>query len=104
MLHERRQIITGLAAILAAPALVRADSLMKLRGDMYRLWRVRCPLFPPLGLYERAYNEGVSVEDWIKPWTGPNGGFYMGTWTYFGSTGNVYTDKVIDFTKHEIVH
>lgn len=99
---ERRQIITGLAAILAAPALVRADSLMKLRGDSYLLWGYECPILPPLTFYERAYNEGVPVEEFCKPYVGPHGGYYMGTWTFFGKTHNIYTDEQVSFTKYEM--
>lgn len=105
MLLKRRQIISGLASIIAAPALVHAESLMTLRGDTYHLWQYRCTLLPDIGpRWERAYKEGVSVAEYAKPWFSERGNLYEGVWTYFGKDRNIYSDKVIDFTKRELTH
>jgi hypothetical protein len=102
---NRRTILTGFAALIAAPALVRAESLMPIKGDRYFFWEYRCPLLPDIGArWEAAYNSGVSFDEYAKSWTGPNGGYYEGTWTFFGKDRNIYSDQRVGFTKREMIY
>ena len=93
MLIERRGLLTGIVATLCAPSIVRAESLMRIAGERYRVWGFSCPLLPPA---EAAYNPAL----WDK-YLGPTRRLQFGTWTFFGKTGNIYTDNVIDFVKRE---
>lgn len=90
----RRSLITRAALLIAAPSIVRAESLMRGKGDIYKFWENRMPILPPLEAFE------LGTQD---QWLSPNGRVYMGVWTHFGQTGNVYTDPVIGFRKYEIV-
>lgn len=103
---ERRKIITGLVALIAAPTVVRADNLMKISGDRYFAWDYSCPIFPDIGwAWEAAYKKGISFSEYAKPWIGPNGGFYEGTWTFLckhGEKRSIYTNEQIAFNKHEV--
>lgn len=88
---NRRKLITGLVAFAAAPAIVRASSLMQIRGDRYFFWEMSLPLLPPI----------VSKPvDWAQ-YTGPNGQIYKGTWTFFGKDRNIYSDETVAFRKEE---
>lgn len=89
---NRRSLITGLASLIVAPAIVRAPSLMRVSGDVYRFWEFRCPLLPGIGLGQPIH--------W-PDYTGPNGRPYQGRWTFFGKDHNIYSDKVVSFEKVE---
>lgn len=88
---NRRKLITGLISLVAAPAIVRAETLMPITGETYRFWTYSQPVLPPI---ERA-----NQEQWLiaKGYIGPNGRFYRGTWEFFGK-GNIYTDQQVGFT------
>ncbi len=90
---DRRGLITGLVSFLAAPAIVRAETLMRVRGEIYRMWGYTCPLLPPI----------VETPPYDIPakWLGPNGRLYEGKWTFFGKTNNIYTDECVAFSKRE---
>jgi hypothetical protein len=91
---NRRSLLTGIVSLVAMPSIVRADSLMALRGDVYRIWQCRLPLLPdPLAAHSA---------DWMTKCIGPNGGLYQGTWTFFGKDRNIYSDEVIAFSKREM--
>jgi hypothetical protein len=66
---------------------------MPVSGDVYRIWRYHCPLFPDV---LAAYGE-----DSMSGYLGPNGRLYKGTWTFFGKAHNIYSDQVIDFSQEE---
>lgn len=104
---DRRGLITGLIAFAAAPAIVRAESLMPVKGDRYFTWDYTAPIFPDLGgPWERAFNAGISVKEYVKPWVGPNGGFYEGTWTFLckrGERRSIWSNEEIGFSKQEIL-
>lgn len=89
---SRRGLIAGFAALIAAPAIVKAESLMRVNGDIYRVWKCSWPLFPPIT------DEPVVSDKYF----GPNGRLYVGTWTFFGKYYNIYDDEVIAFTKREL--
>lgn len=96
---ERRALITGLAALIAAPAIVRAGSLMPIKGERYFTWEYSCPLLP-----DPWWFGGLGVErrqDLIDGCFGPNGGLYIGKWTMFGKDRNIYSDQIINFRKIE---
>jgi len=93
---SRRSLITGLVAFVAAPAIVRAESLMKVTGDRYFFWQYRWPLLPPI----RETDSVDYVLDRVR-YFGPNGRLYEGTWTFFGKDRNIYSDDVIAFSKQE---
>lgn len=91
---NRRTLVTGFASLLAAPAIVRAESLMPISGDIYRVWEWRSPILPdPL-----RWNDGAS---YMSQFRGPNGRLYEGIWTFFGKDHNIYSDKQIAFRKVE---
>jgi len=95
----RRHLITGLASLLVAPAIARAESLMPIKGDRYFYWTYTCPMLPdPLwfGMDNRERRQ-----DLIDGCFGPNGGIYVGHWRHFGKDRNIYSDKVVDFWKVE---
>lgn len=94
-LIARRGFVAGIGVLFAAPAIVRAESLMRLSGYTYRIWQYRCPILPPI-------IEVDDVDAHIRRYLGPNGHIYEGTWTFFGATGNIYSDEQIAFTKREI--
>lgn len=91
---NRRSLLTGLASLIVAPAIVRADSLMQLRGDIYHLWEWHCPILPPM-------LPGMTRADLDNHLLGPNGRLYRGTWTFFGKDRNIYSDKEVAFRKEE---
>lgn len=91
---SRRGLFTGLGALIVSPAVVRAESLMRVAGDTYRFWQISVPILPPL-------IETPDIDAHIKRYLGPNGYCYVGTWTYFGKTHNVYSDECVSFTKRE---
>ena len=62
MILSRRSLIAGLAASLAAPAVVRAASLMPVRGSVQAIGSQSITL--PYG--------SLHVGDWIT-WSGPQG-------------------------------
>lgn len=95
---QRRALISGLASILAAPAIVRADGLMKVTGERYFFWKKSLPLLPDI---RRGFATIFEANAAFESVMSPNGRFYKGTWTYFGKTGNIYTDEVVSFTKRE---
>lgn len=99
---DRRKLITGLAALIAAPAIVRAGSLMPISGDRYFVWQYRSPMFPDLMRWPAMYEKGVSFKDHCAPYLGPKGHFYEGTWTFFGKDRNIYSDEQIAFSKREL--
>ncbi|MDB5656119.1 MAG: hypothetical protein JWQ94_3732 [Tardiphaga sp.] len=88
---NRRSILTGVASIICAPAIVKASGLMKVTGDTYRFWQHSLPLLPDIN------------QPAIGDWLGPNGHVYIGTWTLFGKDRNIYSDEVVGFTKAEFV-
>jgi hypothetical protein len=90
---NRRNLIVGLVSFLAAPAIVRAGSLVRVSGDIYKLWDFTCPLLPPI--------VETPPYDIPKGWLGPNGRLQEGTWTFFGKTRNIYPDKCVAFSKRE---
>lgn len=90
---NRRSLITGSLSFLAAPAIVRAGSLMPIRGDVYRFWEWRMPLLPPI-----PYSDYNLDHDSYR---GPNGRLYEGIWTFFGKDRNIYSDAPINFEKRE---
>ena len=91
---KRRALITGLVSLIAAPAIVKASALMQIKGDHYFFWHWRSPILPNIGL-------GIEAINW-KNYVGPNGGYYEGTWTFFGKDHNIYSDEQIAFSKCEI--
>lgn len=91
---NRRALLTGLVSLVAAPAIVHANSLMQLRGDIYHLWEWHCPILPPL-------SSGADILMNRAAYLGPHGRFYRGTWTFFGKTHNIYGDKEVAFRKEE---
>lgn len=93
---DRRQLITGLVSLIAAPAIVRADSLMQIKGDRYFYWEWSCPILPSVDWYHP-----VMRQDLIDTCFGPNGRPYIGTWTFFGKDRNIYSDKEVGFRKVE---
>ena len=96
-LQTRRGLIVGLAAVLAAPAIVRASSLMPIRGDVYRFWEWSCPMLPdPSAFSQPDYREKLR-----GLYFGPNGRLYKGTWTFFGKDHNIYSDEQVGFFKEE---
>lgn len=99
---NRRQLITGLVALVAAPAIVRAESIMQISGDRYFVWQYRCPILPDLARWPDAYARGVKFDDYAKSSLGPNGRFCEGTWTFFGKDRNIYSDEQIGFSKREL--
>jgi len=96
----RRGLISGLAALVAAPAIVRAQTLMPISGDTYRIWKWKCPLLPPIIDF---HGDSAALDSHMRSYLGPNGGLYEGTWTFFGKTGNIYADQEIAFSKVEIL-
>lgn len=92
---DRRTLVTGLVAFLATPAIVRAGSLMPLRGDRYFFWDYRCPMLPDMRWVEQER------QDLIDSCFGPNGRPYIGVWTHFGKNRNIYSDEVVAFRKFE---
>lgn len=99
---HRRALITGLTALIAAPAVVRASSLMPIKGERYFVWQYRCPILPDIGWrWEQAFKAGISFDDYARDTLGPNGRPYEGTWTFFGKDRNIYTDEQIAFSKRE---
>lgn len=100
---NRRQLITGLISLVAAPAIVRAGSLMPISGDRYFVWQWRSPILPDIGgAWQSAFEKGVSFADYSKPCMGPNGHIQEGTWTFFGKDRNIYSDEQIGFSKREL--
>lgn len=92
---DRRKLLTGLASLIVAPAIVRASSLMPISGERYFIWQKSMPLLPPiLGNWE-------SAELIRQNYLGPNGQLYEGTWTFFGKDHNIYSDEQIAFSKRE---
>jgi len=76
---------------------------MRISGERYVRWQYQAPLLPDIGWrWERAYNAGISFAEYSKPWVGPNGGCYIGTWTFFGKHRNIYADEQIAFSKIEM--
>lgn len=100
MLIQRRGLIAGLAAVLAAPAIVRAENLMPIKGERYFFWDYTCPILP-----DPWWFGGLGAErrqDLIDECFGPNGGLYIGTWTFFGKERNIYAcGDPVSFRKHE---
>lgn len=93
---QRRTLITGLVSLLAAPAIVRASSLMPVSGDIYRVWEYALPLMPPI--------HWPSVDEkWVWPsaYKDPNGHVWKGVWTFFGKHRNIYADEQIAFRKEQ---
>ena len=98
---DRRNLIVGLASLVAAPAVVRASALMPISGEKFRFWEYRCPILPDIGpRWEAAYKAGISFAEYSKPWLSPRGNCSVGTWTFFGR-GNIYSDTEIAFRKEE---
>lgn len=97
---ERRGLITGLAAVLAMPAVVRAESLMKVSGERYFFWEYTCPLLPDPSHWKPEVL-AAERENMLAQYLGPNKRLYEGRWTMFGKTRNVYTDEVVSFSKRE---
>lgn len=96
---DRRKLITGLSALIATPAIVRASSLMPIKGERYFTWTYTCPILPNI---EWFGGPGIEPrQDLIDACLGPNGRLYIGTWTFFGKSRNVYSDQVISFHKTE---
>lgn len=93
---NRRQLITGLVSLVAAPAIVRAESLMPISGEVYRIWEYTCPILPD----PRWFNE-PRRQDLIDGCWAPNGGVYKGVWTFFGKGRSIYSDEQIGFRKVE---
>lgn len=87
---NRRSLITGLISFVAAPAIVRAESLMRVTGETYRIWQHSSPLLPDI-------LRGESMERYL----GPHKRLYRGTWTFFGKNHNIYSDQMIAFTREE---
>lgn len=98
---NRRSLITGLAALIAAPALVRATSLMPISGDTYRVWQWVAPILPPIEGIPWGDSIATQAELIRRQYLGPNGQLYEGTWTLFGKTNNIYSDEQIAFSKVE---
>lgn len=96
---SRRGLIVGLGALLAAPAIARPTSLMRLAGERYYLHQHSCPILPDI---LRMPESGMTVEEFCAPYFGPNGGIYRGTWTYFGKHNSVWLDEVIAFDRVEL--
>lgn len=92
---HRRALITGIASLLVAPAIVRATSLMPIKGDIYRFWTATAPLLPPI---EALGPDGKL--DW-GPYLGPTGRFSRGVWTFYGKHRNSYLDEQVAFRKEE---
>jgi hypothetical protein len=94
---NRRSLILGAAAIVAAPAIVRASSWLRVPGELYELWEYRCLLLPPIPCGDGRIN--------FDPYLSPRGNLYEGAWTFFGRKGqhSMYTDKVVDFRKREFM-
>ena len=101
---NRRRLITGIAALIAAPAVVRASVLMPVSGDVYRVWEWRCPILPDIGQrWEEAHANGIKFKDWSTQFLSPNGNVYQGIWTFFGKDQNIYSDEEIGFRKIELI-
>lgn len=98
---NRRALLTGLASLVAAPALVRASSLMPISGEVYRIWQYSMPILPPIDGIPWSDNVATQAKLIRDQYLGPNGRLYEGTWTYFGKHHNIYSDKVIAFEKRE---
>lgn len=99
---NRRKLLTGLISFVAAPAIVRAATLMPIAGETYRIWRWECPLLPdPLLFGPPKPDAALSVAEMMKPYLGPSGRLFRGTWTFFGKTGNIYSDEMVAFSKVE---
>lgn len=94
---DRRRLITGLVSLVAMPAVVRAETLMRVRGDRYFFWDYRCPMLPDV----RWYDPDSRRDDLIDACFGPNGRPYIGVWTHFGKRRNIYSDEVVAFRKFE---
>lgn len=90
---NRRSLVTGLISLIAAPAIVRAEGLMQVTGDRYFFWQHSLPLLPSFDLHPDKWDRSAYV--------GPNGRLYEGTWTLFGKDRNIYSDKVVSFSKQE---
>lgn len=84
----------GAASILAAPALVRAESLMRCAGERYFIWEYSCLLLPPIP------NDGESVLFRGSDFISPKGRPYKGTWTFFTNKKTIYQDHIA-FRKEE---
>lgn len=95
---NRRSLITGLVSLVAAPAIVRADALMRVAGERYFVWQKTLPLLPNI---LRCAESEAAIKAEMAASFGPNGGLYYGTWTYFGKDRNIYSDEVIHFRKWE---
>lgn len=95
---QRRSLITGLISLVAAPAIVRADTLMKLTGERYFFWKISMPLLPDIRAgFETSEAANIAFREVMSP----RGLFYEGTWTFFGKNKNVYSDECVSFTKQE---
>lgn len=93
---QRRKLITGLISLVAAPSIVRAASLMPVKGDVYRFWTYTIPmLHDPLGDLSNAA---------LASYFGPNNRLFDGIWTLFGKDHNIYSDKVVAFEKRESIY
>lgn len=92
---NRRELITGLFSLLAAPAVVRVSSLMPGHGERFFFWDYECPLLPDLYHFEPG-NEAL-----LKAFLSPSGNTYKGVWTFFGKDRNIYSDQQVAFRKEE---
>lgn len=94
MVMNRRGLLTGFASLLAAPSIVRAQSLMQITGERYHIWEKTLPILPPFPFLE------TDVTPWDS-YVGPSGRLFEGRWTFFGNTHSIYYDRVIAFSKAE---
>lgn len=101
MILSRRSILVGAAASLAAPAVVRAASLMPIRGDVYKFWSHSAPLLPPFPLDPTWPGLTEWKRQYESRYLGPNGRLFKGTWTYYGKNHNIYSDELVSFERNE---
>lgn len=61
--HSRRRFLTGLGAILCAPAIVRVASLMPLSVPKSEIWTIKWgPIDPPLIVFNESTIETLNLE------------------------------------------